>query len=88
MYFVSVCSDKTINIFDGKVSSILLILDEQTGEYIKTLPAENAHTKGLYGVGWDTDSTHIYTASADCTVKVLYFVFLLIIVLGCYYRCL
>ena len=76
MYFVSVCSDKTINLFDGKVFYCFILFDEQTGEYLKTLPADNAHTKGLYGVGWDTDSTHIYTASADCTVKVLYFVFL------------
>ena len=42
----------------------------QTGQYLRTLNAENGHTKGLYGVGWDSDCQHVYTASADCTIKV------------------
>ena len=42
----------------------------QTGEYHRTFSAANGHTKGLYGVGWDADSKHVYTVSADCTVKV------------------
>lgn len=48
----------------------------QTGEYLRTLPTEQGHKKGLYGVGWDTDSKHIYTASADCSIKVLHGLFI------------
>lgn len=68
-YFVSVCGDKTINLFEGKVGTCTLT-HPQTGEYLRTFSATNGHTKGLYGVGWDADSKHVYTVSADCTVKV------------------
>ena len=42
---------------------------------LRTFSATNGHTKGLYGVGWDADSKHVYTVSADCTVKVRAFVY-------------
>ena len=60
--------------FEGKVGSCTLT-HSQTGEYLRTFSAANGHTKGLYGVGWDADSKHVYTVSADCTVKVRAFVY-------------
>ena len=68
-FFVSVSGDKTVNVFEGKVW-VGTVSDAQTGQYLRTLNAENGHTKGVYGVGWDTDCQHVYTASADCTIKV------------------
>lgn len=62
--------DKTINVFDGKVGE-RIVFDSQTGEFLRTLPMESAHQKGIYGVGWDPDNQHFYTASADDTVKVI-----------------
>ena len=44
--------------------------DGKTGEFKYALPAEGRHTKGIYGVAWEADSQHIYTASADDTIKV------------------
>ena len=53
--------DKTINVFDGKVGK-RIVFDSQTGEFLRTLPMESAHQKGIYGVGWDPDNQHFYTA--------------------------
>ena len=46
------------------------VVEGKTGEFKYALPAEGGHTKGIYGVGWESDSQHIYTASADDTIKV------------------
>lgn len=59
--FISVSSDKTAFIFDGK-----------TGEKIGQLDAgdgPNAHKLGIYGAAWSPDSAKILTVSADKTAR-------------------
>lgn len=57
-FFVTVSSDKTINLFDGK-----------DGKHIGAFDNEGAHTASIYSCSWSPDSKFIVTASADKTVK-------------------
>lgn len=58
-HFVSVSSDKTIQIFDGK-----------TGEKQGTFDTTGAHTGSIYSVAWSPDNKTIATSSGDKTVKI------------------
>lgn len=58
-HFVSVSSDKTIQIFDGK-----------TGEKQGVFDTAGGHSGSIYSVAWSPDSKTIATASADKTVKI------------------
>jgi WD40 repeat protein len=58
-HFVSVSSDKTIQIFDGK-----------TGEKQGTFDTAGGHTGSIYSVAWSPDSKLIATAGGDKTVKI------------------
>lgn len=55
-WLVSVGSDRTIVLYDGK-----------TGEVKKTLP--QAHEGGIFGISWFANSSGFVTASADNTLK-------------------
>eukprot|EP01117_Protostelium_nocturnum_P007731 TRINITY_DN276_c0_g1_i1.p1 TRINITY_DN276_c0_g1~~TRINITY_DN276_c0_g1_i1.p1 ORF type:complete len:605 (+),score=239.17 TRINITY_DN276_c0_g1_i1:105-1919(+) len=55
---LSVATDKTAFLFDGK-----------TGDQIGKLNQEQGHTGGIYSASWSPDSTQIFTASADKTCK-------------------
>jgi WD40 repeat protein len=60
--FLSVSSDMSIHIYEGK-----------TGELLKTIEAkgaENGHTGAIYSFAWAPDSQRFLTASADKTAKV------------------
>jgi len=56
---VTVSSDKTGQIYDGK-----------TGDLIGPLSTNNGHTAGIYACSWSPDSKQILTASADKTAKI------------------
>jgi WD40 repeat protein len=56
--FISVSSDKTCVIFDGK-----------TGDKLGQLEAEDGHKLGVYGAAWAPDSSKVLTVSADKTAK-------------------
>lgn len=56
--FVSVSSDKTCLVYDGK-----------TGDKIGELDPQEAHKLGVYSAAWSPDSSKILTVSADKTAK-------------------
>lgn len=56
--FISVSSDKSCFIFDGK-----------TGDKIGQLDAAEGHKSGVYGAAWSPDSAQVLTVSADKTAK-------------------
>lgn len=56
--FISVSSDKSCIIFDGK-----------TGDKIGQLDATEGHKSGVYGAAWSPDSNQVLTVSADKTAK-------------------
>lgn len=56
--FISVASDKSCFIFDGK-----------TGDKIGVLDAAEGHKAGVYDAAWNPDSSQVLTVSADKTAK-------------------
>lgn len=56
---VSVSSDKTGILYDGK-----------TGAIVKKLSTNNAHSAGIYSASWSADNKRFVTASADKTAKI------------------
>ncbi|XXQ38900.1 WD domain, G-beta repeat [Plasmodiophora brassicae] len=62
-HLVSVGSDKSIFVFDGK-----------TGDFVKDIAdagnAPGAHTGSIWSLSWAPNSTHILTVSGDSTAKI------------------
>lgn len=57
--FVSVGSDKKINVFDGK-----------TGEFMREIASDDGHTGSIWSCSWSPDSKQLLTVSGDSTAKI------------------
>jgi len=61
--FVTVSSDKSIRVFDGKTGKFLRFIADGKGK-------KNQHKGTIYELSFASDGTHFLTASADKTCKV------------------